>query len=90
MLEANNSTILLKVFASYRLALGQNEFQLETPASVKTVADLLTWLSHSKPSWDAVTSAEDKLIAVNQVLTDTSQPICHGDEVAFLPPITGG
>lgn len=90
MSEVSNRTILLKVFASYRISLGENEFQIELPTSVKTVADLLVWLANTNPAWGEVVSATDKLIAVNQVLTDVSAPICGGDEVAFLPPVTGG
>jgi len=34
--------------------------------------------------------AENVRIAVNQTLWDGATPLTQGDEVAFLPPVTGG
>jgi len=34
--------------------------------------------------------AGSMVIAVNQEVFDSSHPLCDGDEVAFLPPVSGG
>jgi molybdopterin synthase sulfur carrier subunit len=35
-------------------------------------------------------TADSLLVAVNQEVTDWSQQIKDGDEIAFFPPVTGG
>ena len=90
MPEAQHIQIQFKVFARYRVTLDLSEVTLDVPATVTTVGDLVAWLARTKPKWREVVSAADKLIAVNQVLTDATAPIQAGDEVAFLPPVTGG
>lgn len=53
--------------------------------------DLLTQLKSRGPEW-AAALADHKIfkIAINQRLVHEHQNLVSGDEVAFLPPVTGG
>ena len=77
-------------FASLRDAAGVAELKLPLTASV-SVDELLAELDGRLPSqaMQALT-AENVRIALNQTLTGPSVKIAPGDEVAFLPPVTGG
>ena len=63
--------------------------------AAQTLADVLDWLraNSSDQAWQAV-SAGNVRVAVNQHLVSTDVPaavaLAPGDEVAFLPPVTGG
>lgn len=72
--------ITVKCFARYRALLGFSEVQLPAPA---TLGDLLA---------DARFAAlpQDALLAVNQSFADRATPVKDGDEVALMPPVSGG
>jgi molybdopterin converting factor small subunit len=72
--------ITVKCFARYRALLGFSEVQLSAPA---TLGDLLA---------DARFAAlpQDALLAVNQSFADRATPVKDGDEVALMPPVSGG
>jgi molybdopterin converting factor small subunit len=72
--------ITVKCFARYRTLLGFAE--LELPA-VSTMANLLLDPRLSQLPKDA-------LLAVNQRFADRATPLEDGDEVALLPPVSGG
>jgi molybdopterin converting factor small subunit len=67
-------------FARYRALLGFES--LDLPA-VSTLGELLA---------DARFAAlpADALLAVNQSFADRGTPLKDGDEVALLPPVSGG
>lgn len=74
-------------FASLRDGVGQAEAEVQA-----------TRVSEILPALEATLSAAglellreaNVRIAVNQTLVETDLPLQHGDEVAFLPPVTGG
>ena len=72
--------ITVKCFARYRALLGFSETDLP-PAP--TLGDLLA---------DARFTAlpKDALLAVNQSFADRATPLQDGDEVALMPPVSGG
>lgn len=72
--------LTVKCFARYRALLGFHE--LDLPA-VPTLADLL-----ADPRFAAL--PKDALLAVNQSFVDRSAPLADGDEVALMPPVSGG
>jgi molybdopterin synthase sulfur carrier subunit len=77
-------------FASLRDAVGRESLTLEigTAASVdQFLRQLETALSAAAY---AALSSEAVRIAVNQELVQADVEIHDGDEVAFLPPVTGG
>jgi molybdopterin synthase sulfur carrier subunit len=78
-------------FASIREKIGQDAEELELPAGVATIAALRTHLRARGGAWaDAL--AEGRLLraAVNQDMAQPTAAIKAGDEVAFLPTVTGG
>lgn len=80
-------TITLKLFAAYREALGSGELLLEV-APGTTVAQVLTRLVQDHPElgrWQTVTR-----FGVNQAFVSAETPLQQGDEVVFIPPVSGG
>lgn len=72
--------ITVKCFARYRALLGFDEAQLPAEA---TLGDLL-----AAPRFAAL--PKDALLAVNQSFADRATPLADGDEVALMPPVSGG
>jgi molybdopterin converting factor small subunit len=72
--------ITVKCFARYRALLGFNE--LELPAA-PTLGGLL-----ADQRFAAL--PKDALLAVNQSFADRATPLVDGDEVALMPPVSGG
>lgn len=72
--------IKVKCFARYRDLLGFSD--LDLPATA-TLGDLLADARFSSLPKDA-------LLAVNQAFVDRSAPLQDGDEVALMPPVSGG
>ena len=78
-------------FAWVRERVGKAEENLEPPASVVTVSDLMAWLSgrgeeyaHAFAQAKVIRAAIDK----RHVKADTT--IGGAKEIAFFPPMTGG
>jgi molybdopterin converting factor small subunit len=72
--------ITVKCFARYRALL---EFaELELPL-VPTIGDLLKDPRLARLPGDA-------LMAVNHCFADRATPLADGDEVALMPPVSGG
>ncbi len=78
-------------FAWLRERVGAAEEDVELPAGIATVADLIVWLKSRGPGF-AAAFATTKTIrcAVNQSFSGPDAPVAPGDEVAFFPPVTGG
>lgn len=79
--------IRLLLFAALRDILGTDEMTLEL-AEGSTAASL--WASlrskHDRlAAWEA-----PPMVAVNQSYADPAVPLRDGDEVAFIPPVSGG
>lgn len=72
--------LTVKCFARYRALLDFSELQLPV---VPTLGDLL-----ADPRFQAL--PKDALLAVNQSFADPGTPLKDGDEVAFMPPVSGG
>jgi len=72
--------ITVKCFARYRALLGFA--QLELPAA-PTLGDLLQDARFEQLPKEA-------LLAVNQSFADPATPLTDGDEVALMPPVSGG
>ncbi len=72
--------ITVKCFARYRALLGFSDLQL--PAA-PTLGELL-----ADPRFQAL--PKEALLAVNQAFADRTAPLQDGDEVALMPPVSGG
>jgi len=72
--------ITVKCFARYRALMGFSDLELPAPA---TLGDLL-----ADPRFAAL--PKDALLAVNQSFADRAASLEDGDEVALMPPVSGG
>ncbi len=72
--------ITVKAFARYRALLGFNELSL---TAAPTLGDLL-----ANPRFADL--PKDALLAVNQTFADRATALADGDEVALMPPVSGG
>ena len=65
--------------------------ELALPEGVGTLSALQDWLGAREPALGDVLRTVKPRVAVNRSLVrDLSHPIRDGDEVAFLPPMSGG
>ena len=81
----------LRYFAWLRERIGRPEEDLDPPAEVATVGDLLTWLKGRGPEYEhALAEASVIRVAVNQVHVQRTAPLAGAREVALFPPMTGG
>lgn len=81
----------IQYFASIRETLGRSDEELELPAQVGSVQDLIDHLLGVNPGFQRVFSAQNMVLtAVNQTVVDLDHPLSENDEVAFFPPMTGG
>ncbi len=78
-------------FAWLRERVGAAEEDVEVPAGIATVADLIGWLRARGPGFAAAFAATRSIrCAVNQTFAGPDSAVAAGDEVAFFPPVTGG
>jgi len=78
-------SVKVKLFASSRELVGENEVQINF-ADKTTVGNLRKKIVEMYPALSKITF----VIAVNHKVTDDSTVINHSDEVAILPPVSGG
>lgn len=78
-------------FAWFRSLIGTGSEQVDPPAEVATVGDLITWLARNNLR-HAEAFADRSVVraAVNQEFVQPDHPLKPGDEVALFPPVTGG
>jgi molybdopterin synthase sulfur carrier subunit len=81
----------LLYFAWVRERIGKLEEEVDPPAAVRTIGDLITWLSsrgeeyaYAFENGHVIRAAIDR----NHVKPDTA--IAGAREIAFFPPMTGG
>lgn len=79
--------ITLKLFGSLREAAGTRTLELELPAGAK-IEDLREALAARLPG--AARFGPRVAVAVNQELAPPGTALAEGDEVALLPPVSGG
>jgi len=78
-------------FAWIRERVGKTEEELDPPAEVTTVADLIGWLKSRGEEFDhAFAHPEVVRVAVDRVHVAHDAPIAAAREVALFPPMTGG
>ena len=81
----------LRYFAWVRERIGKPEEELELPASVVTIAELMNWLSRRGEEY-AHAFEDPKVIraAIDQAHVKADATIAGAREIAFFPPMTGG
>ncbi len=80
-------TVTIKLFAAYQEAYNAPEIQLKFPPQT-TIGEVLNYLLKQKPQlekWREVTrfGVNLEFVEVNTILND-------GDEIVFIPPVSGG
>lgn len=84
-------TIKLRYFAWVRERIGKPEEDVELPAGVTTIAELVTWLSGRGEEY-AYAFENSKVIraAIDRSHVKPQAEIAGAREIAFFPPMTGG
>ncbi len=81
----------LAYFAWVRERIGVAEEEVELPAGITTVADLLHWLKGRGETYDMALQAPEIIrVAIDHEHVDHSEPIAGAKEIALFPPMTGG
>ncbi len=84
-------TIKLRYFAWVRERVGKPEEDVEVPADIATVGELMTWLA-SRGEEYAYAFENPKVIraAIDRAHVKPQAAISGAQEIAFFPPMTGG
>jgi molybdopterin synthase sulfur carrier subunit len=78
-------------FAWVRERIGVGEEELAPPASVTTVAELVSWLKQRGENYAAAFANERTVrAALDRQHAKPDAPIGAAKEIAFFPPMTGG
>ena len=81
----------VKYFAWVRERVGKDEETIEPPASVRTVEDLIAWLTGRGETY-AHAFERPRVIhaAIDHAHVKPEAAIAGAREIAFFPPMTGG
>ena len=81
----------LRYFAWVRERVGKPEEDVDVPSDVKTIADLVHWLSKRGEEYShAFENPKVIRAAVDKTHVQASALIKDAREIAFFPPMTGG
>lgn len=81
----------LKYFAWVRERIGKAEEDIDLPADIVSVRDLLIWLRARDYGYgEALRHPEAIRVAINQEHVDHREPVAGAREIALFPPMTGG
>jgi molybdopterin converting factor small subunit len=65
--------------------------EIALPREVRTLSDLKSWIARDQPALGRAMEKTPVRLVLNQsVAQDLSSTVSDGDEVAFLPPMSGG
>jgi molybdopterin synthase sulfur carrier subunit len=81
--------ITVKYFASLKAIAEKEEEQIEVQSSI-SMDQLSDIISKTSPKMGDIIRDNKIMISVNQEMADADTVIHDGDEVAFLPPFSGG
>jgi sulfur-carrier protein len=89
MATSKNLALCLRVllFASLRETMGWGEKLIELPAHCTPLSPLQLW---QQLGIQPITPPSNIRVAINQEFASWDAALQAGDELAFLPPISGG
>ena len=79
--------VRVKLFAAHRQLLGRRELELEV-AQGATISEVWKELQAQQPRLAHLSST--LIAALNQEYAPLDSRVAEGDEVAFIPPVSGG
>ena len=75
----------------FRELAGARLSDVALPSGVHTLQGFQDWLARAEPDLAMALAGARTQIAINQSLVrDPAHPITEHDEIAFLPPMSGG
>jgi sulfur-carrier protein len=81
----------LRYFAWVRERIGKPEEEIDLPAGVATIAELVTWLSQRGEEYaHAFENPRVIRAAIDRAHVRSDAAISGAREIAFFPPMTGG
>lgn len=80
--------ITVKLFAMLKEKAGRGELSVSFPGG--TAADLMKQVSREYPALADILACGGILVSVNQEFVKPDAPVNDGDEVALMPPFSGG
>ncbi|MFL0809817.1 MAG: MoaD/ThiS family protein [Agarilytica sp.] len=90
MNNAEKNTISILYFASLGEQLNCSDEQLALPKPELPLSELKVLLASRGDAWQRLANDTNLLCAINQTITHENVSLKAGDELAFLPPVTGG
>jgi molybdopterin synthase catalytic subunit len=85
--ESDTMQVHVRLFASYREAVGARELDLELPEGA-TAEQVIERLAAQYPRFAGL--ATRAMVARNREYVRRDAPLAPGDEVALIPPVSGG
>ncbi len=81
----------VRYFAWVKEKVGVTQEDIEPPAGIATIAELIVWLKARGPEFaEAFAKSEVIRAAIDQVHVRHDAKIAGAREIAFFPPVTGG
>lgn len=81
----------IRYFAWVRERIGLAEEEIDPPAEIATVGDLVAWLKSRGEGYEAALSEPKAIrVALDQVHARPGDRLAGAREVALFPPMTGG
>jgi sulfur-carrier protein len=81
----------IRYFAWMKRMVGTGDEQVDLPADVRTVGDLVAWLRYrSAGHAEALAEGSAFGAAIDRRTVSFDTPLAGATEVAFFPPFTGG
>jgi sulfur-carrier protein len=83
--------VKIRYFAWVRERIGKSEEELDPPAGVATVNDLIAWLARRGEEYAyAFENPRVIRVAIDRTHVRPEAAIAGAGEIAFFPPMTGG
>jgi molybdopterin synthase sulfur carrier subunit len=84
-------SVKILYFAWVRERVGKPEEEIEAPAGVVTIGELMTWLAGRGEEYaNAFANPRVVRAAIDRTHVKSEAPIAGAREIAFFPPMTGG
>jgi sulfur-carrier protein len=80
----------LVYFASLRERIGKNAEEVDLPPQVRTIAELIAWLSARDEAYAATFADTIVRAAIDKKHAKLEASVVGAQEIAFFPPMTGG